>query len=84
MRKPEAGRHARGDRDWPVDPRCDHPVDALGLGELSDQRLVLCRDDRAPVRVFEARRLGVAVAGHDEEPAVARSAQKPELCRAGP
>ena len=54
------------------------------LGELPDRGLVLGGHDRALVRVLEAGRLRVAVAGHDEEPALARCAQEPELCRAGP
>ena len=84
VRKAEARRHARGDGDGPVDSRRDDAVDAFRLGELPDRRLVLGGDDRALVRVLEAGRLRVAVAGHDEEPALARRAKKPELCRAGP
>jgi hypothetical protein len=84
MGQPEAGRNAGRDGDRPVDPRRDDAVNALRLRELSDRRLVLGRDDRAPVRVLEPGRLGIAITGDDEELAVTRRAQKPELCRAGP
>ena len=74
MRKTEARRHARGDGDGPVDSRRYDAVNAFRLGELPDRGLVLGGHDRALVRVLEAGRLRVAVAGHDEEPALARCA----------
>jgi len=84
MRKSEAVRDTGRDGDGPVDPGRDYTVHTLGLRELSDRRLVLGRDDRAPVGILEPGRLGIAVAGDHEEPALACRAQKPELCRAGP
>ena len=83
MGEREAGRDPGGNRDRPVDPGRDNAFDSLGLGELADRGLVLGRDDRAPVCVFEAGRLRIAIAGDDEQAAVARGAQKPELSRAG-
>jgi hypothetical protein len=74
---------AGGDRDRPVDPRCDHAVDALRARELADGGLVLDRDDRAPVGVLEADRCRVAVAGDQEEPSLTRRAMEPELGRPG-
>ena len=71
--------NARGDGDRPVDPRRDDPVDALRLGEPRDVLLVLGGDDRATVREREADGGGVAVGRDDEEPAVARTAQQPDL-----
>ena len=58
--------------DRPVDPRRDHAVDALGLGEPLDPRLVLGRDDRAAVREREAGRAGIAV-DRDHEQVRARA-----------
>jgi hypothetical protein len=84
MRKPETVRDTRRDGDGPIDPGRDDTVHTLGLRELSDRGLVLGRDDRASVGVLEPWRLGIAVAGDHEEPALACRAQKPELCRAGP
>ena len=49
VRQAEPLGDPRRDPDRPVDPRRDDPVDALGFGQPVDPRLVLGRDDRAPV-----------------------------------
>ncbi len=79
---PEPFGDARRDRDRPVDARRDDAVDPFGLGERRDRRLVLGRDDGAPVCVLEAERLRVAVAGDDEDVALTRGAEQTELSRA--
>ena len=79
MRQREPLGHPRGDGHRPVDPGRDDPVDALGLGEPRDALLVLGRDDRPAVSEREADGSRVAVGRDDEEPAVARTAQQPDL-----
>jgi hypothetical protein len=68
-----------GDRDRPVDPGRDQPVDPLGRGEAVDLRLVLDRDDRAAVGEAEPGGGGIAVDGDDEQPPVAGGLEEPEL-----
>jgi hypothetical protein len=70
---------ARGDGDGPVDAGRDDPVHFLRAGELADRRLVLHRDDRAPVGVLEADRGRIAVAGDDEEAPFPGGTMEPEL-----
>ncbi len=83
MREREPLRDARGHRDGPVDPRRDHAVDPLGLGEPFDARLVLGRDDRPAVGERESRRGGIAVDRDHEEVERTGRLEQPELRRAG-
>ena len=80
--------HPRGDagrdRDRPVDPRRDDAVHLLRLREPLDAELVLGRDDRPPVGEPEAGRRRVAVDRDDEQPALARRREQPELRRPRP
>jgi hypothetical protein len=79
VRQREPPRDAGGDADRPVDPRRDHAVDALGLGELRDPGLVLGRDDRAPVREREPGRRRVAVDRDREQAEGASGLEQPQL-----
>ncbi len=72
---------ARGNGDRPADPGSDHSVDPLRLGQPLDRRLVLDGDDRAPVRVAEPGRRGVAVDRDHEQAAPASRGEQPELGR---
>jgi hypothetical protein len=81
--KAEPRGDAGGDRHGPVDPRRDQAVHPLGAGELVERRLVLGRDDGPLVGEGEAGRARIAVAGDDEEPALASRAQEAELRRPG-
>ena len=72
MPKPEAIREPSRDRHRPVDPGRYDPVDGIRAREPVEALLVLGRDDRAPVRVLEARGGGVAVAGDHEQAALPR------------
>ena len=83
MRQPEAAGDSSCNRDRPVDPGRDQPVDALGAGEALDAGLVLGGDDGAPVGVAEARRGGVAVDGDHVQLARACGGQQAKLRRAG-
>ena len=73
-------RHA----DGPVRAGRDDPVDLERAREAVDRRLVLGREDAAPVGEVEAGRRGVAVDRGDPEPARPRCLEQPELCRSGP
>ncbi len=83
MRQPEPGGDPGRDGDGVVAAGRDDPVDLLGAGEPLDRRLVLDRDDRAPVGVAKARRGGVAVGRDDGEPAPACGLEHSELRGAG-
>jgi hypothetical protein len=84
MRQSEPRCDARGDAHGPVDARRDDPVDSLGRCEPVDARLVLCRDDRAPVRVLVSRRSRVTIGSDDVQAARLRSCEQAELGRPGP
>jgi hypothetical protein len=71
MRQPEPICDPRGNRDGPVGPGGDDPVDAECMCETLDRRLVLRRDEAAPVGEPEAR--GARVAVGDGEPDAARA-----------
>ena len=83
MRHPAAVRDARGNRDRPVDPGRDQPVDALGLRQPVDALLVLRGDERPPVGEGEPDRARVPVGGDDEEPVLAGGGEEAELRRPG-
>jgi hypothetical protein len=84
MRKVEAcgdpGRNGNG----PVDSRRDDTLHPLGGRQHPDGRLVLRGYNRSAVDELEAGRGRIAVTGDDVEIALACSAQKSELGRAGP
>ena len=82
MRKPEAVRHTRRDCDGPVDSRGDEAVDAFGGCEPLDRRFVLGGDDRAPIRVPEAGRGGIAIDGDHVQIVPPCGGEQPELRRA--
>ena len=82
MREPLPLGNPRGDRHRPVDPRRDHAVDPLGLGEARDPRLVLRRDDRPTVRVAKSRRRRIAIECDHEQVALSGRASRPSC--AGP
>ena len=73
----------RGDRDGPVAPGRDDPVDRLRAHQAVERLLVLRRDERPPIRVLEAGRERIAIAGDHEQAALARGPQQPELGRSG-
>ncbi len=83
MGQTELGRDARGDRNRPVDPGCDHAVDLLGRGESLERRLVLGRDQCTPVGEREAGRSGIAVGGDHVELPPARRFEQTELSGPG-
>jgi hypothetical protein len=83
MRQAEPLGDARGNGDGPVDPWRDDAVDAFCVGQPLEGRLVLGRDERAPVGVPEAERRRIAVGGDDEGSAPARGFEQPELRRPG-
>ena len=84
MRDAEPLGDTRRDRDGPVDSRRDDPVDALGDGEPLDPRLVLRGDDRAAVRIAEARGSRIAIERDHVEPVPSCSREQPELGRPRP
>ena len=79
MREPLPLGNPRGDRHRPVDPRRDHAVDPLGLGEARDPRLVLRRDDRATVRVAKPGRRRIAIECDHEQVALSGRREQAEL-----
>ena len=83
MRQSEPLGDPRCDRDRVVGAGRDHPGDLLGACQPVDRRLVLDRDDRAPVGVAEARRGGIAIDGDDAQVAPAGRREDAELGWAG-
>jgi hypothetical protein len=83
MGEPKPVRDPRRDPDRPVVGRRDHSVDALGLGQPVQRRLVLERDQRAPVGVPEAGSGCVAIDRHYHQPAAPGGRQQPELLAPG-
>ena len=81
MRQAEPLGDPGRDRDRVVGAGRDHAVDLLGPREPLDRRLVLDRDDRAPVGVAKAGRGRVAVGGDDGQ---ARPRGRPRARRAAP
>ena len=84
MWQAEVGGDARRDCDGPVDPRRDDAVDALGPRELAEGGSSSAETIARRSAYAKPGAAGVAVAGDDEEAALPRRAQKPELSRAGP
>jgi hypothetical protein len=84
MGKSQPRRNPGSDGYGPVDPGSDDAVQHLGGGEHPDGGLILRGDDRSPVCELEAQGARIAVDRDDEEAALARSPQQPELGRAGP
>ena len=82
MRQRESLGNTCGDRHRPVDPRRNQPLDPLGTGQPLDARLVLGREDRAPVGVAEPRRRRIAVDRDHMQVTRPRCGQEAELRRA--
>jgi hypothetical protein len=70
---------ARGDRDRPVDPGRDDPVDVLRRDQPVDLRLVLDRDDRPAVGEAKAACGRVAIDGDDEQVPLTGGLEQTEL-----
>ena len=83
MREAEPLRDTSADRDRPVDPGRDQPVDAFGRSEPLDRRLVLGGDDRAAVGVAETGRGGIAVDSDHVQLARPRGREQSQLRRSG-
>ena len=72
MGKTELGGDPRRDRHRPVDPGRNHSVHLLGRGQPLERRLVLRRDQRAPIGERKAGRRRIAIGGDHVQPAPAR------------
>ena len=74
---------ARGDTDRPVGARRDDPVDPERAHQPFDRRLVLGREDAAPVGKRESGRPRVAIGHRHPQTTRTRSLEQTELSRAG-
>jgi hypothetical protein len=70
------------DADRPIRAGRNQPVDLERRGNPLDPRLVLGREQAAPVGMAKARGGGIAVDDGDPETSGARSFEQPELSRA--
>jgi hypothetical protein len=84
MRQPCAVCETGGDRDRPVRPRRDDPVDVQCADVPLDRGLVLGGEDAAPVGVVEPGRGRIAVDDGDPQAARTRRLEQSELSGAGP
>ena len=83
MRQPGALGDPGGDADRPVGPGRDQSVDPERPGETLDRRLVLRRENAAPVGEAESGRRRIPVDDRQPDPARTCCLEQPELCRPG-
>ncbi len=79
MRQPRMLRDARCHADRPVGPGRDDAVDPQRAHEPLDRRLVLGREDAAPVGEREPGRTGIAIDHGDPQAARTRCLEQTEL-----